>query len=332
MVGAVGGRLIDLGTQSLAASAIQAHLELLNSHIDKISLDGPAIHIHQTRVACRRFRALLKSFSCQIPAEQASIWNKNIRKLMRTLGMARDLEVQLLSLRDFENSEPQLGLRPGLRRLNLRLSQSRQAMHPKIMKAVTRFHSTDTVEALGRLAEEWRVDEPRFNAAQSILPSEVPGQLPETQLSFLLKNLIAFDSVVADPSHIKGHHDMRIAAKRLRYGMEVFLPVRNKAYADFVKTIKKIQSQLGQVHDCDVWCAYLSDFIVEEAARHRCFHGHLRGFSIVKQSLMRFAEHKAEERDRSFSKFAKHWEKLQAEDSFGRLQTLLGGLKLKPME
>lgn len=55
-----------------------------------------------------------------------------------------------------------------------------------------------------------------------------------------------------DPSASKAQHDLRIAAKRLRYVLELTGPCLG-AEADVARRLaKRLQSVLGDLHDCDV--------------------------------------------------------------------------------
>lgn len=49
-----------------------------------------------------------------------------------------------------------------------------------------------------------------------------------------------------DPCDVKALHDLRIAAKRLRYLLELTGP------QEPVKPLKRLQDTLGDIHDCDV--------------------------------------------------------------------------------
>jgi CHAD domain-containing protein len=49
-----------------------------------------------------------------------------------------------------------------------------------------------------------------------------------------------------DPAHVEALHDLRIAAKRLRYLLELTGPQAP------VKQLKRLQDLLGEIHDCDV--------------------------------------------------------------------------------
>jgi hypothetical protein len=56
-----------------------------------------------------------------------------------------------------------------------------------------------------------------------------------------------------DPGEVVALHDMRIAAKRLRYVLEVTADTCFGPYAaTALKRMKELQDLLGEIHDCDV--------------------------------------------------------------------------------
>ena len=66
-----------------------------------------------------------------------------------------------------------------------------------------------------------------------------------------LDELHSFEHAVHDPEAVKELHDMRIAAKRLRYVLELSEPVLGPPAAKGAKHAKKLQDVLGEIHDCD---------------------------------------------------------------------------------
>jgi hypothetical protein len=66
-----------------------------------------------------------------------------------------------------------------------------------------------------------------------------------------LDELRSFSRAVRDPAAVTELHDMRIAAKRLRYVLEMAAPALGRAAAQGVKDAKKLQDVLGEIHDCD---------------------------------------------------------------------------------
>ena len=68
-----------------------------------------------------------------------------------------------------------------------------------------------------------------------------------------LDELCSFVPKALDPARVKALHDMRIAAKRLRYILEVAAEPCFGPYAQTaIKSAKDVQDLLGELHDCDV--------------------------------------------------------------------------------
>ena len=61
----------------------------------------------------------------------------------------------------------------------------------------------------------------------------------------------SFAPAVFDPRNVEALHDMRIAAKRLRYVLELTAPVFGEPAERAAKRAKELQDVLGEIHDCD---------------------------------------------------------------------------------
>ncbi len=72
-----------------------------------------------------------------------------------------------------------------------------------------------------------------------------------------LEDLYSWESYVDNPYNIRELHNMRIAAKRLRYTFEVFEDVLPDQSKPIVEELVKIQDELGILHDTDVMIALL---------------------------------------------------------------------------
>jgi CHAD domain-containing protein len=55
-----------------------------------------------------------------------------------------------------------------------------------------------------------------------------------------------------DPGAAEAQHDMRIAAKRLRYVLEIVGPCFGPEAKAARRAAKELQGVLGEIHDCDV--------------------------------------------------------------------------------
>jgi CHAD domain-containing protein len=67
-----------------------------------------------------------------------------------------------------------------------------------------------------------------------------------------LDELRSFAPAVLEPSASTAQHDMRIAAKRLRYVLEITGPCFGPEAMAARDAAKRLQGVLGEIHDCDV--------------------------------------------------------------------------------
>jgi CHAD domain-containing protein len=67
-----------------------------------------------------------------------------------------------------------------------------------------------------------------------------------------LAELYSFDPAVLDPARVSELHDMRIAAKRLRYVLEITGHAIPGVGDEAEGVAKSLQEVLGEIHDCDV--------------------------------------------------------------------------------
>jgi CHAD domain-containing protein len=80
--------------------------------------------------------------------------------------------------------------------------------------------------------------------------------------------LYSYEPVVSNPLATTDLHNMRIAAKRLRYTLELFSSVFGEDGGRQIGRIKAIQEALGNLHDLDVRIALISDELVELTRDH----------------------------------------------------------------
>ncbi len=67
-----------------------------------------------------------------------------------------------------------------------------------------------------------------------------------------LDELRSFTPAALEPAASTAQHDMRIAAKRLRYVLEIAGPCFGSEAKAARDAAKRLQSVLGDIHDCDV--------------------------------------------------------------------------------
>ena len=139
-------------------------------------------------------------------------------------------------------------------------------------------------------------------------------------LSVRLGELYSFDP--ANPGDL---HNMRIAAKRVRYILEAAQPVFGEPAAHGVKTMKQLQDLLGDIHDCDELLP-LVDRHVEKlraedagAAAHDAALPNRRKY----RGLEAVRAHTLADRERLHSRFVRKWAKLERDAFRGKLEVEL---------
>ena len=93
----------------------------------------------------------------------------------------------------------------------------------------------------------------KARAVKGLDPDATLADNLELIVAARLDELCSFVPRALDPARVKALHDMRIAAKRLRYILEVGAEPCFGPYATTaIKRSKDLQDLLGELHDCDV--------------------------------------------------------------------------------
>jgi CHAD domain-containing protein len=292
-----------------AARAMLKHIETLRRHMDGVRADDDIEHVHQTRVASRRLRTTLELFNDVLPAKRSARWLKRIKKTARTLGTARDLDVQICFVEQFiqtlPDNAPSAKARPGLNRLLLRLKQARADCQHEMVGAVDKLESSNVVNQIDQWLHKIRAGGQQVRSGNAALRREA-GQL----ITERMQDVLAYEPFVHMPRQTERLHAMRIAMKKLRYAMEVFAPA-SKPIKKRIDRIKQYQQLLGDLHDCDVWLARLPLFINQEKARFERFFGHTRGFGRLMPGLDMLQQHQADRREAVYRRFTELWQEDQ---------------------
>ncbi|MCW3017418.1 MAG: hypothetical protein JWO02_4510 [Solirubrobacterales bacterium] len=105
-------------------------------------------------------------------------------------------------------------------------------------------------------------------------PAKVKGLKPDAPLADSLQRIVttrlrelcAFMPVAEDPRRVTELHDMRIAAKRLRYILELSTEIFGPYAAEAAARAKELQTVLGEIHDCDVTLPRVTELAAEARA------------------------------------------------------------------
>jgi len=313
----------DDGYRMLAAQCLRKQARRLARQIKRVGQEDQIEVVHQARVAARRLTAAVRAFGPLLGNRKSRRWQDNVGRTLRRLGDARDKDVQIEFIRQALKQTPERPLRPGIRRLLLRLQQQRRDLQPKVQKAARILGRSGALKAVRRQAD----------AMAEALP--LGGATIQTPFVFdtawrrivkRIDKLLAYEACLSSPGDAGQHHQMRIAAKRLRYTMELFRPAYEGDLDECLSAMKKLQDLLGDLHDCDVWLQLLPDFLADESKRAEAWFGKASSVSSVNR-LRAGIEHlqasRLSDRERIFAKLGEYWRRLRAAGTFDAMTALL---------
>jgi len=302
------------------AEALLKRLQALTQESVGVRQAEDIEYIHRMRVASRRLRAALDLFQDTVPRKKFSEWEKQVKRITRALGVARDADVQIAALDEFLRTLGEPRCKPGIERLRLRLQQRRARLQTDVVKALddwgTSAIADDMAQSLRQTLVQARLD-------QIEATSPLVWQLAHDNISLRLEEFLSYESCVNKPEQVAELHAMRIAAKRLRYTLEIFAPLYEDELKEPLKAVRESQEVLGDIHDCDVWAQYLPQFIGEERARTLDYFGTARAFGRLATGLRHLQQDRQQRRQARYGDFVRFWEQVQAQAVWSQLRASL---------
>ncbi len=164
-----------------------------------------------------------------------------------------------------------------------------------------------------------------------------------------LDEMYAYTPYIENPDNIQELHDMRIAAKRMRYTLELFeefLPTSSKKFAE---ELSRLQDELGALHDSEVMLTLLRQLLQQEQAHSAPMQNeenepdpskatllspamtrallhptHAPALSTrERQGLQSFLHRQEQRREQSYALFRQHWETLERKQFRAELLSML---------
>ncbi len=312
---------VDEGLRLLAAGYIQKQGRRLVRQLDGVRLADDIECVHEARVASRRLRAALRMFCNCFQARKLKRWRKAVRQITKGLGDARDLDVQIEFLCGVLDELTEKSCYPGIARLLVQVEKRRERIQPDVVKAVDRFETSGVLDEMRAVAKSILKEADRRGLG---VQSAVAYLQTEQHILDRLNNLMCYEDSLGDPEAIEQHHAMRIAAKRLRYTVEIARPVYAGRLDETVTVAKRLQSMLGDIHDCDVWLEYLCSFAKEERARIRKRFGHDGPFERLRPGIDHLAQDRRNQREETFRKLVAYWQHLEQQAQWELLIAVIG--------
>lgn len=296
-------------------------------------------YIHRMRVASRRLRSALPLFKTCFAEKKYRFWTKEIRQVTRALGKARDADVQIAFLEkcirkknrqsddpDNETSEKARSAQPAIEPVLLAdIQKKRSRLQKQVIRTIESLEKNQVTEDLHETLQQMAVQP----AGSRKRPSPYGiAPVAAVRINDRLAAMLRLAPFVHDPDAVAGHHAIRIAAKKLRYTMEVYAPVFPRGLAKPLARVKKIQTVLGDLHDYDVWIDQVTRMILAERSGARP-DKNLYARKAGRITLLKdFLRERERERKQLYRRFTHLWDSLLKTNLWQDLQaTLVYGAK-----
>jgi CHAD domain-containing protein len=201
--------------------------------------------VHQARVASRRLRESVPVLSHGLKGSKRKKARRKIRRLTGALGIVRELDVALKAVDELASSGDVP--RAATDELRAHVLAERQKRRESMLERLDQVNADKLHRRLASVAaalseagaEPWR---------------DVLGKR-------LLKRAKRLASAVDEAGHLYAPerlHQVRIAAKKLRYGLEMAAEAGVRAASPLVRTLKRAQELLGRIQDLQVLQEHVS--------------------------------------------------------------------------
>jgi len=226
----------------VALANLRRYLSAWDLHEPGARLGDDPEELHDLRVAGRRLDAILRQFRAYLPASLVRI-RPTLKKVLRALGEARDLDVALLELDAFARELSEAD-QANLEALQEHLRSERARARTRMLSLLD---SSAVQKDLGQL---------RLELAAPSSANEVPGapalevvpQLIRTRYKKVRKGANA----LTPGSPMDSYHAVRGSVKKLRYVLESVAVIFGKPASGMVRSLRRWQEKLGTQQDADV--------------------------------------------------------------------------------
>ena len=217
---------------------------------------GDVTSVHQARVATRRLREALPLIT---RGSSLRKHRRRVRRLTRALGPVRELDVALLTLDEFDDRQGTAPSRSGrqgevpragILSLQQAIRQERTRMQVDMRRTIDRTRLPKLSEKLVAAARKRDKESP---GPRTVDPKQLAAARDRVaRRAERLRIKIENAAAIYLPDRL---HEVRIAAKKLRYALEIVRDLSRSRATARILTLKRAQDLLGRIHDLEVLIA-----------------------------------------------------------------------------
>lgn len=208
--------------------------------------------VHDMRVSSRRLRGTLSDLAPYLGKRGLGEAVKQIKSMAHALGEVRDQDVAIMGLQKLAAGSPDQAkatLDEFIQAREVIRKKARTDLRNALARTRLKQIESDFAEAIDSATNKSKARKKGSGTGAGLTYVEIARLIVEERLRKLEKLSSAF----YHPLNVKPLHQMRIAAKRLRYALELFEQCLGPRTAFFARKVAGLQTSLGELNDCDVW-------------------------------------------------------------------------------
>lgn len=208
--------------------------------------------VHDMRVASRRLRSALRDFKPYLRQRKIRSAADELKCVADALGAVRDQDVAIMALEELQQEAPS-EVTAGIAALTDERQRERETARLALIETIEEEKlaqlQTDFANALERATAPRRHRQKKKKSPAELSFRDVGREIILARLAELRE----LSDCLYQPFETDALHKMRIAAKRLRYAMELFAVCWGDTLTEHAAEVAELQTSLGELHDCDVW-------------------------------------------------------------------------------
>ncbi|MCL2134873.1 MAG: YfcE family phosphodiesterase [Candidatus Bathyarchaeota archaeon] len=270
--------------------------------------------IHKIRVNSRKIRTILFLFQSSFPKKKYKYWFKEIKAVTKLLGIARDLDVQIVFMQKYIHESPTN--RRCLTPLLKNYKNKRNTIQINVVKVLNDFKCYNVLKELSGYLIKINCDssDDSFDSL-SVLEKAC------WNINYRVESFLKLSKYVSQESAIFEHHEMRIKAKYLRYTLEIFAPLYKNGLKQEIRLMKELQDLLGEIHDYDIWLNNISHYTAELSVTNttKSSKNELKNDEF-KKAVTAFSIYITEHRKHTYNSFVQRWNEAISQNFFENLK------------
>lgn len=273
--------------------------------------------VHNMRVASRRLRSAMGDFRIFFRKRQFENLRARVKSVADALGKVRDKDVAIIALDELAKESP-MEARRGIEMIAGYARARREMSRAELVIAIVgisdlRLPNADSKSKGGNRKSETESGELSFREMGREVIGRRLGKLEKSCRSLLR------------PFDIDSLHRTRIEAKRLRYALELYEVCWGDELLSSAEQVAKMQSSLGDLHDCDVWIDDLGAKLSGElsASPGDAKNENANDGDETRRAAIWLLSYFAKARTKHYRAALELWHDWETKDFFGRLREML---------